>query len=129
MSRALAIALLLLLPFAWVLAMPSGPGWPEWPLPGGLPLGNLSAALALLGWPAAAALLARPGSAARRFALIAFALSLAWLPVSATLAGNVALNFSGQRGTAWAVLTLGVAAGGLVAVAWSALHRLGSRTP
>lgn len=128
MGKAIAITLLLLSPLAWIVAMSVGPGWAEWALPGGLPLGNLSAALALLGWPAAAALLARPGSAARRFALIALALALAWLPVSATLAGNLALNFSGQRGTAWAVITLGVVAGGLVALAWSALHRLGSRT-
>jgi hypothetical protein len=123
----MTITLLLLAPVAWVVAMSVGPGWAEWALPGGLPLGNLSAALALLGWPAAAALLARRGSAARRFALIAIGLALAWLPVSATLAGNLALNFSGQRGTAWAVFTLGVAAGGLVALAWSALQRSPTR--
>ena len=124
MIRASAIVLLLLLPFTWVVALPSGAGWLEWPLPGGLPLGNLFAAMTMASWPAASALLATPRSAARRFAGLALLSAFAWLPASALLAGNLALNFSGERGTAWFALTLAVLAAGVISLAWSALHRL-----
>ena len=127
MIRTLAIALLLMLPFASLIAMASGTGWPEWELPGGLPLGNLLAAAMLASWPAAAVLLATPRSAARRIAALALLGSLAWLPVSALLAGNVALNFSGGRGTTWFALTLALLAIGLLSLAWSALHQLRRR--
>lgn len=106
----------------------SGPALAEYPLPGGLPLGNLLMALCLCGLSGAAWLLSAGSPAQRRFAAMALLASLLWLPGSALLAGNLALNFSGTRGTAWLLGSVAVMAAALVAFAWAmvgcAVHRL-----
>lgn len=128
MIRKLAIAALLGLPVVFLWPLIAMPAASELNLPGGLPLGNLLVALALAAWPAAARLLSPPRSAARRFAGFALVLAMAWLPVSAALAGNLALNFSGDRGTAWLAFTLVVAFAAVVSLAWSVVKRLKTRT-
>lgn len=117
--RQLAVAALLALPLPCLMMVVGMPAASEHELPGGLPLGNLLVALATAAWPAAAWLLATPGSAARRFAGFALVLALAWLPASAALAGNLALNFAGERGTAWMAFSLAVFCAAVVSVAWS----------
>lgn len=124
MMRRLAIAALVLLPLGWISLLAGRYELLEGNLPGGLPAGNLLAAITFAAWPAAAALIARPGSLARRFAIGALALALAWLPVSLLLAGNLALNFEGLRGTLWMGLTVLTLSAGAAALAWSAIHRL-----
>lgn len=124
MMRRLAIAALVLLPPGWISLLAGRYELLEGNLPGGLPAGNLLAAITFAAWPAAAALIARPGSLARRFAIGALALALAWLPVSLLLAGNLALNFEGPRGALWMGLTVLTLAAGTAALAWSAIHRL-----
>jgi hypothetical protein len=50
-----------------------------------------------------------------------------WLPFSIVLAGNLALDFSGVRGTLWLAATTIVAVSALCSFAWAAssflLHR------
>lgn len=124
MMRKLIVSLLVLLPAAAVVVFGAGLPWVEGSAVGTLPNGNLLAAIALLAWPAAACLIAPADSGARRFALVALALALAWLPVSAMLAGNLALNFSGQRGSLWLGFTAFVMLLGLAALLASMLQRL-----
>lgn len=97
----------------------SGSGLPDHLLPGGLPLGNLLAAMALCSIAGAAFLLSPRGSGRGRFAAMALLASLLWLPVSVLLAGNLALNFSGARGTAWLVGSVAVVVATLAALAWA----------
>lgn len=95
---------------------------------GGLPLGNALMAFALCGFSGSAFLVSPRDSAHRRFSALALAASILWLPASALLAGNLALNFSGARGTAWLVGSVAVMVATLVALAWAmvgcAVHRL-----
>lgn len=70
-------------------------------LPGGLPFGNFLAAGLFCGLAGAAVLMAPRNGLARRVASLALAASVAWLPLSIALAGNVSLNFSGDLGPVW----------------------------
>ncbi|MBW8311437.1 MAG: hypothetical protein K0M64_05320 [Rhizobium sp.] len=97
----------------------SGSGLAEHLLPGGLPLGNLLMATALSALSGAAWALSPCGSARRRFAGLSLAASLLWLPASALLAGNLALNFSGTRGAAWLAGSVAVMVAVLIALAWA----------
>jgi hypothetical protein len=100
-------------------ALVSGRDWLTHDLPGGLPLGNLLAASilcapALVGW-----LAARPRTRQRLWATMTLVAALAWLPVSMLLAGNVALNFSGERGAAWLGFSAVVVIAVGVSLAWA----------
>jgi hypothetical protein len=101
MIHAVALVVSLLISVSSLACLVSGAAILDLPLPGGLPFGNLLAAAALCGTAAAAVLLAAPGSLLRRLAVAAMVCALAWLPSSLALAGNLALNFSGQLGVAW----------------------------
>src|SRR5262249_12242525 len=91
-----------LLVFATSLAcLASGAAILEFPLPGGLPFGNLLAAAGLCGAAAPTALLSAPRSLLRRVSAAALVAALAWIPLSVVLAGNLALNFSSRLGAAW----------------------------
>jgi hypothetical protein len=46
------------------------------------------------------------GTAMRAVAIGSLVAAAAWLPASIVLAGNLSLNFSGHRGTAWWAFTL-----------------------
>jgi len=96
-------------------------------LPGGLPLGNLLAALVPCGSAGAALVLSKPGTALRIASGIALAAAVLWLPVSVALAGNVELNFSGTRGPAWLALSLVVAAGAVGMLLWAFAASLAAR--
>lgn len=102
---------------AWGLL--SGQGWLDAVLPGGLPAGNAVAALALWLLAGAGLLASRARSRGRAWAWCAFAAALAWLPLSIAMAGNLALNFRGERGEAWLLLSLGVFAMSGVSLAWA----------
>ncbi|MBS7456249.1 hypothetical protein [Coralloluteibacterium stylophorae] len=93
-------------------------------LPGGLPLGNLLAWLVPCGLSAAALALAPVPGRALRFARVSCVFAVAWLPVSLALADDLALNFSGGRGTAWLAFSLAVAACAAAALPTAALAAL-----
>ncbi len=99
----LATLLVAITAFA-VASLVSGADYLVWPV-GPFPLGNLLTALGLLGAPTAAMLYAGSRLWLRRLCLVAMGLALAWYPVSALLAGNLNLTFSGDRGLAWLALT------------------------
>lgn len=61
------------------------------------------------------------GTALRRASLTVLIAAAAWLPVSVLLAGNLALNFAGDRGSIWLMLTLAVIAGVVCTFAWAAM--------
>ncbi|MGB0513294.1 MAG: hypothetical protein ACPGJE_00480 [Wenzhouxiangellaceae bacterium] len=63
-------------------------------LAGGLPLGTLLAAVALMAASLIPIVLSRPGSVTRGIAVLASAASVLWLPIGIWLSGNAALNFS-----------------------------------
>lgn len=127
MARLAALALLHVIYGVWLGALVTGAPWLERPLPGGLPLGNLLTAAALASLPAAASCLAPPHALARKFAALAFMLSLAWLPVSVLLAGNLALHFGDDVGDAWLAGSLGLVLLGWLAWCWSVVARLLAR--
>jgi hypothetical protein len=119
--RALGFLLLLVVACASIGSLVAGAGYVEWTLPGGVPVGNVLAALGLCAPAGAAWMVSPPASWARRFASIALGAAIAWLPVSVVLAGNLALNFSGGRGTLWLAMSAGVGLVVLVALAWAAV--------
>ena len=106
--RALAIALLLAVAAISLASLALGASYLSAQLFGALPFGNALSAAALSAL-AGVALLAAATPGAHRLASAALVGSLAWLPVSAWLAGILALNFSGNRGVFWLGLTGGVA--------------------
>ena len=93
-------------------------------LPGGLPVGNVLAALGFCAAACAAVRLCALGTLSRRVSMVLFFAAAAWLPVSVVLAGNLALNFGGWRGTAWLAYSLVVAAGVSCCLLWALLRSL-----
>ncbi|WP_149193984.1 hypothetical protein [Luteimonas suaedae] len=115
------IALLLLALSALSIGtLVSGTSYSEWLLPGGLPLGNALAAAGLCFLAGAAFLLSPPSSIRRRVCRAALVSAILWLPVSIALAGNLELNFSGSRGTAWLVASSVTAIAVLSSLLWAA---------
>lgn len=106
-KRTLAFAVLLAIVAFSLLSLATGASYLGSLLLGVLPFGNLLAA-ALFAALAGFALLAPLSAKQRHFALATLAAALAWLPLSGLLAGNAALNFSGNRGVAWLALTSGI---------------------
>ena len=129
--RALCVALLLAGAVAAAWALVSGQGWLEVTLPGGLPVGNAVAALALCLLAGAGLLANRARTWGRAWGGCALAAALSWLPLSIAMAGNLGLNFQGSRGAAWLLLSLGVLAMCGLALAWAVVAavwaRLGSQ--
>ena len=87
-------------------------------LPGGLPLGNLLAAVALSSLACIAFFIA-PSISTRRFAAVALVATVAWLPLSVLLAGNLVLNFSGGPGSLWLAMSGIALALACTSLAWS----------
>ena len=102
-----ATALLLLAALS-IYAILSGADYLNVILPGGLPLGNVLAAVVFLGISGAAYLLAKQRKVLGRIAAIVLAASILWLPVSVALARNASLNFAGWNGTLWFLFTIGL---------------------
>ncbi|GAB3339786.1 hypothetical protein [Marilutibacter aestuarii] len=117
--RLLSIACLLALAVGSMAAVLSGAAYLERLLPGGLPLGNALVALGLVAAAAAAWRLAPRRTWAAGVSGIVLLLAAAWLPVSTALAGNLALNFSDDRGSTWLVFSLGLLLAILVSLAWA----------
>ncbi len=97
----------------------TGAAWLGMELPGGLPVGNLLAALCLCCLAGAAFALSPRGTARRAAAGAALACAASWLPLSVALAGNLALNFQDGRGAAWLGFTQAVVALVLGTLAWT----------
>ena len=113
------VALLLAAAAFAVLSLVSGASYLGVVLPGGLPLGNLLAAVPLCAIAGAAVRLSPASTAARYASLVSLAASVAWLPVSIALAGNLALNFSGSRGSAWLAFSIAVAVVAVCVLGWA----------
>ncbi len=122
--KAIVVVVLLAVAAFAVLSLASGASSLEAMLPGGLPLGNVLSALAPCAIAGAAVLLSVPRTACRGVSAAALIAAVAWLPVSAALAGNLALNFSGWRGTAWLAYTAAVVVLALGSLAWALAARL-----
>lgn len=101
-------AALLLVAASSLFAILSGADYLSVMLPGGLPLGNVLAALVFLGMSGAGYLLAKERKVLGRIAAIVLAGSVLWLPVSVALARNASLNFAGWNGTLWFLFTVGL---------------------
>jgi hypothetical protein len=78
-------------------------------LPGGLPLGNALASIGLCSLACSAFFLSPLRSIRRRISATILLAAALWLPISIALAGNLALNFSGSRGTIWFVISFATA--------------------
>lgn len=78
-------------------------------LPGGLPLGNALASIGLCSFAGTAFYLSPVGSIRRRISGVVLLAAVLWLPVSIALAGNLALNFSGSRGSVWIIVSYATA--------------------
>lgn len=118
-QRFLTAVVLGLLAAGCVLSLLSGASWLLRPLPGGLPLGNAVAALGLIALAALPWLASRAGTWRRRCATLTLIAALAWLPLSALLAGNLQLNFNNGRGPAWLGLTATVLLLIMVMAGWT----------
>jgi hypothetical protein len=83
----------------------SGSSYSERILPGGLPMGNALAAIGLCSLVGSAFNLSPAGSVRRQICQAVLIVTILWLPISIALAGNLELNFSGSRGTAWLIIS------------------------
>ncbi len=119
--RPLMVACLLALAAAALAAVLSGGDYLERLLPGGLPLGNALVALGLVAAASAAWVLAPRRTWVAAASGIVLLLAAAWLPVSIALAGNLALNFSDDRGSTWWVFSLGLLLAILGSLVWATL--------
>lgn len=122
--KALTILVLLVIFVVSVSSLFSGASFLGTALPGGLPLGNAIAALAVVSAAAIAVLLSPSESTVRVVALVVFCAAMAWLPISIALAGNLPLNFTGWRGSVWIGLSLVVSLSVLCTLVWAVLHRV-----
>lgn len=112
--------LLLALAAAAFFSLASGAPYLEATLPGGLPAGNAAAAVGLCAVAGLAVVLSARRSVCRRVSVAALFGAVLWLPVSLALADDLALNFTGARGSAWIAFTAAVAIVVLGAVLWAA---------
>lgn len=120
----LTATLLIIITVGAIYSLVSGAPYLETPLPGGLPIGNVIAAVAFIAPAGAALALSRPGTWLRRFAATSFLVALAWLPMSIVLAGNLELNFNGSGGFIWMNFTLAIALAAFGVLAWALISRL-----
>jgi hypothetical protein len=111
---------LLVVAGACIGALVAGAAVVDRTLPGGLPFGNLLSAAGLCALAGSALALSPVGSSCRRAARIVLWAAVLWLPLSIALAGNLALDFSGARGTLWLAATAIVALSTPCCLAWAA---------
>jgi hypothetical protein len=102
------IALLLLISGFAAASVAMGAPYLEFVLPGGLPAGNALVAVGLCAAASAAIGLSSRGTWLRTMSMAALMGAVSWLPVSALMAGNLALNFHGKWGDVWMVFSLAV---------------------
>ena len=123
MKGLLALALLAVAVASVALLM-SGADYLDSVLFGKLPTGNAVAALGLLALASVPVLLSTAGSLLRRAALATLCGAAVWLPVSIALAGNLALNFTGWRGSVWLGFSLIIHVAALCVLVWAVVGRL-----
>jgi hypothetical protein len=104
MRKLTALVLLALAAICMVLLL-SGTSYAERVLPGGLPLGNALASVGLSSFAGTAFYVSPVQSVRRRISGTVLVGAVLWLPISIALAGNLALNFSGSRGTVWMIFS------------------------
>ena len=117
--RKLIIVLLLAVTVFAAFSLVSGAAYLESPLPGGLPFGNALTAIGLCSAAGAAVGLSRVGTILRTLSMVFFVAAVVWLPLSIALAGNLALEFSGDRGATWMWITSGTVSAVLLSLAWA----------
>ena len=101
-------------------ALVAGAGFLTLDLPGGLPLGNGIAALALVSAAGVAVGVGRPGTALRRYGWVALGVAVLWLPASVALLGNLRLNGTpGASSGLWLGFTATAALLALSALVWA----------
>jgi len=121
------VFLLILITVSSLTALLSGGAFLDFPLPGGLPLGNLVAACALCA-PAGAAIRLSPANTLVLYVSVAsLVAACAWLPVSIAVAGNLMLNFGDAHGETWVALTLATTVVAYASLLWAGIHRLIAR--
>ena len=117
-SKSITVAVLLVFAAFVVLSLLRGAPYLEAALLGGLPLGNLLAALGLCAMAGASTVLSLDGTARRIAALVTLASAVLWLPISVLLAGNPQLNFGSGRGAAWIAFSVAVFATACFTLLW-----------
>ncbi len=122
-SGRVTLLLLLIAAFA-LLSLVSGASYLEAVLPGGLPFGNALVAIGLCAAAGSAVMLSARSTALRLLSIASLSGAAIWLPISIALAGNLQLNFSGEKGVAWLVLSLAVVAAVLGTLVWAVVARL-----
>ncbi len=125
--KAMIVAMLLAVAAFAVLCLVSGSAWLEVMLPGGLPLGNVLSALGPCAIAGAGLALSAPRTVLRAVSVAVLVAAVAWLPVSVALAGNLALNFDGWRGTVWFVYSAVVVVAALCVLGWALVASLFAR--
>jgi len=118
MQKMIVVIVLAIAAFA-LLSLASGASYLETMLPGGLPLGNVLSALGLCAIAGAAFLISARRTALGVVSVTSLIAAVTWLPVSIVLAGNLQLNFSGWRGSAWLAYTSVVAVVALCSLIWA----------
>lgn len=119
--KTLAIALLLALAAVSLLSLVLAADYIETRLPGGLPVGNVLAALVFVAGAGIAVVLGRRGTRVGTVSRGLLLVAVAWLPLSIGLAGNPELNFSGARGSAWLAMSLALLVAVCCTVPWAAV--------
>jgi hypothetical protein len=123
----IVVALLLVVAAFAVLSLVSGASYLETSLPFGLPVGNALTAIGLCAAAASAVGLSARRTALRLVSVASLIGAAAWLPVSIALAGNLTLNFYGDRGGVWLVFSAVIAAAVLYALGWALFATLLAR--
>ena len=96
----------------------------EWLLPGGLPIGNALTAIGLSASALAAFGASQPNTIPRWCSIVSLVLSVAWLPISVGLAGNLSLNFGDKYGPIWVKLSLVTLVFALISLTYATLRML-----
>ncbi len=118
------VALLLVIAAFAVLSLVTGASYLETMLPGGLPIGNALTAIGLCAAAGSAVGLSARGTALRLVSAASLIGAVAWLPASIALAGNLTLNFDGDRGIAWLGFSVAIVAVVLLALVWALVASL-----
>jgi hypothetical protein len=118
------VALFLVIAAFALLSLVYGASYLETMLPGGLPIGNALTAIGLCAAAGSAVGLSARRTALRLVSAAALIGAVLWLPVSIALAGNLTLNFDGDRGVAWLGLSVAIVAAVFLALAWALVASL-----
>jgi hypothetical protein len=116
MLKRLAFVLMIAVAAICFYLLISGSSYCERELAFGLPLGNALASIGLCTLAGSAFCLSPMRTFRRRISGAILLGAVLWLPISIALAGNLALNFSGFRGTIWLVISFATSIAVLVSL-------------